>query len=499
MMPVITIAATVLAVAAPAPPMPSPTPKLSLADRQALQGYGCRSPDSTLLVQCALGTMRVHCRSLERDLLGVQLLRPAAAQTREALAKARACIGHADGFSASSSWKAAHDSLKQAERLLLQIKADRTLAKKMNGNSFPPPERFDPLGPPAQRLAQMKEFCKRQSTLLEGFARDKRVSKLKPREQTLFNDDLALGRTAVRNCDTAAAKGWSSATSMANEAAGAVNSSRQLLLWFPFWYASCPPEMASIDGRYCIDKWEAVLNDRITGQGLSPFFTPNADQKSPHSLKAQYAKWVNRPAKNGAALPYVPQFELTGNFELMAVSQYGSVPQGFMNRPLAAAACANANKRLCNRNEWYKACVGPGVPVTPGSFPVAFPYGKTYVRGKCNFNVVPGHPLYIVGRSSSELDDPRLMEAELKGKRLLEATGLFSQCTNGYGVFDMVGNQDEIVSDTAAGGANMIFVGSFYSRDQSSTGPQGCASAVPAHSAAGYYDYSIGFRCCKDL
>jgi formylglycine-generating enzyme required for sulfatase activity len=100
----------------------------------------------------------------------------------------------------------------------------------------------------------------------------------------------------------------------------------------------------------------------------------------------------------------------------------------------------------------------------------------------------------IVGRSSSELDDPRLMLAESGGRRLLAKTGTFSECANAYGVYDMVGNQDEVVSDTV--GDHMVFVGSFYSRAQSK--PLGCASAISAHHASLYTDYSIGLRCCKD-
>ncbi len=256
---------------------------------------------------------------------------------------------------------------------------------------------------------------------------------------------------------------------------------------------SCPDGMASIDGAYCIDRWEASVVDANSGTPLSPYYTPNPSPRWP-GAPWQYSAWSQKPSPRGYPMPDLPDIQKTGAFEPKAVSKPGVFPQGFSNRAIAARACTNAGKRLCSRDEWYKACVGPNGPrPTNGQYPVAFPYGPSYEKGKCNFQVVPGHPLMIVGRSSSQLDDPRLMLAESGGQRLLAKTGAFDQCTNAYGVYDMVGNQDEVVSDTS--GDHMIFVGGFYSRDQGAR-PSGCASAISAHHASLYTDYSIGFRCC---
>jgi hypothetical protein len=258
----------------------------------------------------------------------------------------------------------------------------------------------------------------------------------------------------------------------------------------------CPEGMADIEGRFCIDRWEAVTIDRRTGAPLSPYYTPNPAQKWP-GVAAQYKSWADKPSPRGYAMPELPEMEKSGIFEPAAVSKPGVYPQGFMNHALADLACRNAGKRLCTHDEWYRACVGPDGPrpAPGGPYPIAFPYGKTYDKGRCNFQVVAGHPLLIVGRSSSELDDPRLMLADKSGRRLLAKTGAFSDCTNDYGVYDMVGNQDEVIADMV--GDHMVFVGSFYSRDQGGN-PRGCASAISAHHASLYSDYSIGYRCCKD-
>ncbi len=69
-------------------------------------------------------------------------------------------------------------------------------------------------------------------------------------------------------------------------------------------------------------------------------------------------------------------------------------------------------------------------------------------------------------------------------------TGERAECTNGYGVFDMVGNLHEWVDD-----ADGTFRGGYY-MDTTKNG-DGCSYATTAHDA-GYHDYSTGFRCCMD-
>jgi hypothetical protein len=65
-----------------------------------------------------------------------------------------------------------------------------------------------------------------------------------------------------------------------------------------------------------------------------------------------------------------------------------------------------------------------------------------------------------------------------------------AECTNEYGVFDMVGNLHEWVDD-----ASGTFRGGFY-MDTSHNG-DGCSYATRAHDFR-YHDYSTGFRCCMD-
>ena len=103
--------------------------------------------------------------------------------------------------------------------------------------------------------------------------------------------------------------------------------------------------------------------------------------------------------------------------------------------------------------------------------------------------------------------DPRIGTVKgTNGQLMKQPTGSFSECTNEYGVFDMVGNVHEIVADTApgsqcSGGQCAVFVGSHYARPGAgqTLENQACQEVTTAHDQVGYTDYSIGFRCCATL
>ncbi len=168
-----------------------------------------------------------------------------------------------------------------------------------------------------------------------------------------------------------------------------------------------------------------------------------------------------------------------------AVSRAGVVPQGYISQVQARAACVAGGKRLCTEAEWSRACKGPT--------PTPWPYGPTYVQGRCNdgrTNPVP--LLYGPGDvwHDTQMNDPRLNR--LPGG--IARSGQFRRCTNRYGVHDMVGNLHEWVEGVHAGRG--VFRGGYYV-DVHING-EGCDYATRAHYP-GYHDYSTGFRCCADL
>jgi formylglycine-generating enzyme len=235
----------------------------------------------------------------------------------------------------------------------------------------------------------------------------------------------------------------------------------------------CPPEMHKI-GRYCVDRWEAHLATTGADGSIMPW---------PH---------YDRPEKG-------PVY--------MARSAAGVFPQAYISRVEAKEACTNAGKRLCSRTEWVRACKGEGG--------TRYPYGNKGKSGACN----TGKPHLLEkfhGASRRSwtyeiFNDPKLD----REPGFLAKSGDYEVCQSDEGVFDIVGNLHEWVSDTVDSDieevmakdeverktqpwkvGNAMFLGGFFSTTIEH-GP-GCMYMTIAHEPT-YHDYSTGFRCCKDV
>ena len=213
----------------------------------------------------------------------------------------------------------------------------------------------------------------------------------------------------------------------------------------------CPEGMASVDGRFCIDRWEASLVEIL----------PNGDER-PYD-------------------PYTP----VEHHVVRAVTARGVAPHGYISEVQAKEACLRSGKRLCKPTEWRQACMGPQH--------TTFGYGNERESGACNDDGVS--PMISVMRlrldhphewTTGRMNDPRLNQAP----QTLSKTGALQRCTNGYGVYDMVGNLHEWVDDPAG-----TFQGGYY-LDTHING-DGCNYRTVAHGPW-YHDYSTGFRCCAD-
>jgi formylglycine-generating enzyme len=221
----------------------------------------------------------------------------------------------------------------------------------------------------------------------------------------------------------------------------------------------CPPGMAHVltdetpSRAYCIDKWEGSIVE------------VNGKQEVSH-----------------------PPTEPVTNLKVKAISRAGVVPQGYISKNEAEAACKAARKRLCTGDEWQFAC--------RGKKPTTFPYGDERKDGYCNDSgrapIASLHPELGDGVYSSgqALNDPRIN----KSPNTVAPTGSFSKCKNAFGVFDMVGNLHEWTADVT--GTHGVFRGGYY-QDTHLNG-DGCKYKTVAHDVS-YHDYSTGFRCCSDI
>ncbi len=213
----------------------------------------------------------------------------------------------------------------------------------------------------------------------------------------------------------------------------------------PVPVAPCPDGMALVLDRFCIDRWEASLVEIDGDRPFSPFQSPGATP-------------------------------------VRAVSRPGVTPQGYISRDQAAQACEASHKRVCAEDDWVTACRGDP--------PRTYPYGDARRKGICNdAGISPLHVYYPEAPSTylpGPMNDPRLNQT----KNTVAPTGSFADCTNGFGVFDMVGNLHEWVMS-----ATGTFRGGYF-QDTKING-EGCSYRTTAH-APGYHDYSTGFRCCAD-
>lgn len=216
--------------------------------------------------------------------------------------------------------------------------------------------------------------------------------------------------------------------------------------------SACPAGMVDIGGRFCVDKYEDSLMEVL----------PNGEERA----------WSS--------------FSTVSGHMVRAISVAHAFPQGYVSGNEAAQACARSGKRLCSPKEWKVACEGPKK--------TTYGYGNDRVTGRCNdngksaMNAVYGSS-GVGGRSYWSMDrmnNPALNQVE----GTLSKSGDHDGCTNGYGVYDMVGNLHEWVADP-----NGTFQGGYY-LDTHLNG-DGCEYRTMAHEAW-YHDYSTGFRCCAD-
>ena len=214
----------------------------------------------------------------------------------------------------------------------------------------------------------------------------------------------------------------------------------------------CPKGMASVQGRYCVDRYEAGTVEILPG------------------------------GKTRAHSPFLP----VDGLKVKAISKSGIKPQAYISRDQAEDACKNAGKRLCSDEEWVTAC--------KGKRPTTFPYGDERKGGYCNdggfssFNHYYGEGGAEAPTSSytwENMNDSRLNQ--LKGT--LAPAGRFKRCKSSFGAHDMVGNLHEWTSAPRG-----TFRGGYY-LDTTLNG-DGCDYKTTAHVAR-YHDYSTGFRCCK--
>jgi formylglycine-generating enzyme required for sulfatase activity len=131
----------------------------------------------------------------------------------------------------------------------------------------------------------------------------------------------------------------------------------------------------------------------------------------------------------------------------------------------AESACRRAGFRLCEVEEFERACAGADRSRT-------YPYGPTHVEHRCN-----------IAERFEPLDS-----------HAVAASGAFPECVTPEGVFDLSGNAIEwLATEGRGGGLRALRGGSAFQPSGSARCVQAEAGFLVPDEAAG------GFRCCTTL
>ncbi len=246
-----------------------------------------------------------------------------------------------------------------------------------------------------------------------------------------------------------------------------------------------------MDGRehegtnFYIDKYEAHVVELINGKEV----------RHPHNhalcLIPKYFK--KKPPKGYYKRVLREQWCKDKEQRIMARSKKEVLPQAHFTRKQAMRACVNAGERLCTRAEMVLAC--------KGKRGFKYPYGNEPKSYKCNLQ--QRHRLgEFFGDNPNDWDDEDFNDPRINVAGFLTPGGDHPFCKSDFGVYDLVGNLQEWVSDLSPDGHN-TFVGGNYSNsyvlaNEMAKG-SGCEYVIEAHGVDIHNDYATGFRCCKDF
>lgn len=225
--------------------------------------------------------------------------------------------------------------------------------------------------------------------------------------------------------------------------------------------AACPEGMKLVDGEYCtkveqrcVKSWYDKSNKKTVCEKFEPPSRCIGQKVKKRFCIDTYA-WPNKK---------------------------GERPEVMNRFYQAEVKCAAVGKRLCTESEWTFACEGPEMK--------PFPHGYIRDTNKCHGDVEWDHPKM----NKVAKRDPEELARLWKGVR----SGSQPACISDFGVADLPGNNDEVVSsETFEAG----WRGKFDSVHTGGPWYKGvrnqCRPKIYTHDE-GFYYYFLGFRCCAE-
>lgn len=224
---------------------------------------------------------------------------------------------------------------------------------------------------------------------------------------------------------------------------------------------ACPAGMLLVDGDYC--------------------------SKVEHDCAKS---WYDKSNKKTVCEEFAPVSKCVGSktHKRFCIDRYtwpnekGTRPEVMNRFHQAELKCAAVGKRLCTESEWTLACEGPKM--------LPFPYGYVRDTRKCHGDMPWDSP----DMKKVAARDPDELARLWKGVR----SGSQPECVSDYGVADLPGNVDEVVSNETNDGSFRSKFDSVHSGGPWYKGVRNqCRPKIYTHDE-GFYYYFLGFRCCAE-
>ena len=225
---------------------------------------------------------------------------------------------------------------------------------------------------------------------------------------------------------------------------------------------ACPEGMVLVEGDYCTDVEQNCLQwwfDESNKKKVCEVFDPD--------VKCVGEKVKKRFCIDRYAWPNVK----------------GERPEVMNRWHQAQVKCAAVGKRMCTESEWTFACEGPEAK--------PFPYGYVRDPRKCNGD----QPWDGPDMNKVAQRDPKELARLWKGV----PSGSQPYCVSDFGVYDLPGNNDEVVSSEHyddpgwRGKFDSIHTGGPWYKGVRNQ----CRPKIYTHDE-GFYYYFLGFRCCSE-
>jgi sulfatase modifying factor 1 len=226
--------------------------------------------------------------------------------------------------------------------------------------------------------------------------------------------------------------------------------------------SACPTGMALVDGDYCSEvehECKRSWYDKSNRKTVCEEFEPRS-------------KCIGTTAKKRFCIDHYTW-----------PNEKGARPEVMNRFHQAELKCAAVGKRLCTESEWTMACEGPKL--------LPFPYGFVRDTKKCHGDMEWDGP----DMKKVAARDPTELARLWKGKK----NGSQPECVSDYGVYDLPGNVDEVVSSESfhlpgyKGKFDSVHTGGPWYKGTRNQ----CRPKIYTHDEAFYY-YFLGFRCCAE-